>query len=623
MMEKKEARAMGLIHTRTDTAQLLLDLIRPLKSFYSPGNTRLHLGETCAHYGQDVAGMEGFARILWGLGPLWSQDLSGLPSILREESEEWLLRYRDGIVHGTDPEHEEYWGDVVDYDQRMVEMAPLAVAIALSPEKLWNPLTEQEKQNLYRWMNQINFREVHPNNWRFFRILVNMLFALLGLPDSEARLEDDKKVIEACYTGDGWYYDGNPGQVDYYISFAIHFYGLIYSSFMKERDREYAAVLQERAACFSRDFVYWFGNDGNEIPYGRSLTYRFAHSAFFAALGYAEAGGISLGVMKNLVLRNLEAWIRRPIFDSAGILTIGYGYSNLMMSERYNAPGSPYWALKAFFILAMGEDHPFWQAKEEEFAYEEQKQLKHPHMVITHTADHHVLAYPTGQHCKPLGACPEKYEKFVYSNQFGFSVSRGGSLSEGAFDNTLAVSLAGQEHYRMRYGLDYFWTSENEVVSGFRILPGVQVESHVIPFGSWHVRLHQIRTEHAVEIADGGFAIPVESMKYTKEWIRREEHGIAAVMPWGISRVVSLTGGDGVIVDAFPNTNLFYGLTIIPVIRQRLEPGVHVIITCVMAGRTKQLGRPDIQVPAVSVEESCFTAEYMGKRVKGEIGRRD
>ena len=32
------------------------------------------------------------------------------------------------LVHGTDPSHEEYWGDLVDYDQKMVEMAALAVA---------------------------------------------------------------------------------------------------------------------------------------------------------------------------------------------------------------------------------------------------------------------------------------------------------------------------------------------------------------------------------------------------------------------------------------------------------------------------------------------------------------
>lgn len=66
-------------------------------------------------------------------------------------------------------------------------------------------------------------------------------------------------------------------------------------------------------------------------------------------------------------------------------------------------------------------------------------------MIITHDEYNHVLAYVTGQHCKgDHGQSPAKYEKFVYSNQFGFSVSKGTSLEEGAFDNTLAFSHKGR-----------------------------------------------------------------------------------------------------------------------------------------------------------------------------------
>ena len=31
---------------------------------------------------------------------------------------------------------------------------------------------------------------------------------------------------DLTYLGDGWYQDGDSGQKDYYISFAIHFYSL-------------------------------------------------------------------------------------------------------------------------------------------------------------------------------------------------------------------------------------------------------------------------------------------------------------------------------------------------------------------------------------------------------------
>ncbi len=312
--------------------------------------------------------------------------------------------------------------------------------------------------------------------------------------------------------------------------------------------------------------------------------------------------GAGSGVMKHLALSNLGQWMKRPIFDNGGVLTIGYGYPNLFMSEKYNAPGSPYWAFKVFFLLAVPEDSPFWNAEEKVYPYEEKKLLPHPHMLITHDGHGHVLAYPAGQHCKNHGCCPEKYEKFVYSNQFGFSVSRGSGLGEGAFDNTLAVSLAGEERYQMRYGADRLGVTEEEVRIACRIMPGVMVESRIIPKGAWHIRIHEIRTEHEIDVADGGFAIAVESGKYDRSHIEDGEGAAGAVFPWGVSRVVSLSGGTGQVVDAFPNTNLFEPLTVIPTICHRLAPGVHKLITCVMADSSEDAGRLSSQVPEIGAD---------------------
>ena len=41
------------------------------------------------------------------------------------------------------------------------------------------------------------------------------------------------------------------------------------------------------------------------------------------------------------------------MFDRDGILTIGYCYPQMYMAERYNAPGSPYWGMKSFLLLAL------------------------------------------------------------------------------------------------------------------------------------------------------------------------------------------------------------------------------------------------------------------------------
>ena len=290
------------LQTRADAARLLLDMIRPLKDFYSPGKAFLNVSAAGVHYGRKIAGMEGFARILWGLGPLWHTANPDLPEYLRQEAAQWQELCITGIQNGTDPDHPEYWGDIHDFDQRMVEMAALAVAISLSPQKLYRDFSPQAQKNLYEWLNQINFKKVHGNNWRYFRILVNTTFRLLGLEWSEACVEDDLALIRSCYTGDGWYYDGNDGQIDYYVAFAIHFYSLIRAKLLQDSEPEFYQTTLEKGNQFCRDFIYWFANDGAELPFGRSLTYRFAHNSFFGALAFAGGEGAGYGVLKNLVI---------------------------------------------------------------------------------------------------------------------------------------------------------------------------------------------------------------------------------------------------------------------------------------------------------------------------------
>lgn len=74
---------------------------------------------------------------------------------------------------------------------------------------------------------------------------------------------------------------------DYYAtSFAIPFYGLIYSRLNGEVDPVRAKVYRQRAQENLPFIVHLFGTDGAAIPYGRSMTYRFACAAFFAALAF-------------------------------------------------------------------------------------------------------------------------------------------------------------------------------------------------------------------------------------------------------------------------------------------------------------------------------------------------
>lgn len=600
-----------ILKNRCDAVELFLRTIRPLKPFYSKHHAFLHVGNTGVHYGEKSARMEGFARIMWGLGPLWSADNTGLPVELQKEIEEWLDLYKDGLVHGTTPDDEEYWADIFDCDQKMVEVAAIVFSIAINQKALWEDFSDTERGNLYRWLNQINEYDMPKNNWRYFRVLTNMTFRLLGLAWNEERMEEDFGLIESFYIGDGWYFDGQPAQIDYYVAFAIHYYGLLYAKLMEGTDSEKSRVLKERSTLFFPDFVYWFANNGEEIPFGRSLTYRYAHSSVFAAMAYAELD-VDYGVLKNLVLRNLESWMKRPIFDNTGILTIGYGYPNIFMSENYNGCGSPYWCNKVFLILGLNENHPFWTAQEKEYPYEKRKLLKHARMLITHDENHHVLAYVTGQHCAgELGQDLPKYEKFVYSNQFGISVPRGTTLQQGAFDDVLAFSREGENRYCMRNGFTAYDIDEKCLSVSYSPMNGVNVKSRIVPCMNWHVRIHQIETEEAIEIADGGFALPQERCyqltpgratgRFKPEDVHRKEHMLNADFPWGSSVIVSETGQNAELIVPFSNTNLFYNLTVIPAVQAHLKPGKHLIVTSAAAdfhrnGEELLTGKPEVKI---------------------------
>lgn len=619
-MKLEDAVQNNPLRSREDLAELLLDLCQPLKQHFSKGKAYLWIGNTGAHYGEKAIGMEGFARVFWGIGAFLAGGKEGLTKRQCEEFDFWRELFWEGICHGTDEDHEEYWGDLCDYDQKMVETAALVTSLALAKTETWDRCSKAEKEKISCWLNQINLRQVHKNNWRFFRILVNIVLEKLEMPYDAKRLEEDLKIIESCYQKDGWYFDGVSTQMDYYIPFAMHYYGLLYAHIRGSKDPGRVAEFRKRAELFAEDFVYFFGEDGAEIPFGRSLTYRFAHSAFFSALLLDRKGGgkVPDGVAKHILLQNLRFWMKQPIFDCAGILTIGYGYPNLFMSERYNAPGSPYWSFKSFLMLALPASHPVWQEDETQLSMERFKMLEQPHMLITHDRNDHVQAFVTGQHCMQHGNSAAKYEKFVYSNRFGFSVSRGNTLEEGAFDNTLAASFAGENLYRMRFGTEEYRITEQYTYSKYRILPGMNVESYIVPLSVWHVRIHKIRTEYAAEIADGGYALPAEggflrgkeSGKWQPDMIKKSDRGLTAFFPWSAGGVFGDEYGEYELVTAYPNTNLFVNVAVIPTYKRHLEPGEYLIVTAMFADRSEDAGILAKHPPETVIENNQAKIRY-------------
>ncbi len=565
------------LKSREDLVEAVQQILSPLKPYYSKGSALLEIGQTGTSYSDSIAGMEGFSRVLWGLVPL----LAG-----GEESDVWDICLQ-GIKNGTNPSHEEYWGEISDFDQRAVEMAAFGYALAFIPERIWEPLNDQEKENLFAWLNQINRVNVYDCNWLFFPVLVNLGFKGVGLPYDREKIDKNLDRIDQFYLEEGWYADGVDAHCDYYGPFAIHFYSLLYAKLMGEEDSARAQRYKSRAEAFAKDFIYWFAEDGSALPYGRSLSYRFSQAAFWSALLYAEVEPFPPGVIKGIILRHLRWWFSQPIFDSNGLLTIGYRYQNLVMAENYNAPGSPYWALKTFLLLALPENHPFWQAEEEPLPSLKAKVVQQsPRFIVCRQATKsHIVAFNAGyQHTNEHPHVAAKYEKFVYSNFFSFSVQKAEwSLAQGAFDSMLAVS-EGDNIYRAKRKCEEYEVNGSVVYTKWKPWADVEIKTWLVAGTPWHIRVHRIETSRSLDCADGGFALGLEHNEYKgpKAEVIQDKQKSLVKFPWGASGIKSLYGnGHAELVYPNANTNLMSTRTVIPTVKASVKPGTHWLVNMV------------------------------------------
>lgn len=550
-----------------------MDILEPLKTKYSKEGIPVRFGSAYAWYESSASEVEAFLRPLWGLAPYWAGG---------GKDDEFLQLYINGIINGTDPTNENYWGECHDYDQKFVEMAALAYALLLVPDMLWKPMTESQKNNCSEWMSVINKRKLPQSNWLFFRVLVNIALKKLNRDYDSEILNKDLNIIDTLYIGNGWYSDGKynndwNGQKDYYIAFAIHFYSIIYAKVMEQEDTTRSDKYKKRAYEFAQDYIYWFSDSGAAVPYGRSMTYRFAQIAFWSACIFAGIYPFPIGVIKGIIERNLNYWSENDmIFDNGHILTIGYKYNQPQMSENYNSYGSPYWCMKAFAFLALPDDDGFWSAKPEPLPMlDKVKTIKNADMIVSR-CKYRANIFPAGTLSHfGCGNTDSKYLKFAYSSFFGFSVPKSNlSINECAPDSTLAFEYDGRIFTRIRN--NEFEISNGKLTIKWSPMSGINVLTVIIPTESGHIRKHIVEADFACIAYDSGFAVACGDLD---ECIAVEKRNLAEVKnKFSRCRVESYSG-KGCLINASPNTNLMWSKTVIPTIKYDIKQGNNTFTT--------------------------------------------
>ncbi|WOO76912.1 uncharacterized protein LOC62_01G000526 [Vanrija pseudolonga] len=590
------------LRTRDDAVQLLLDLLAPLADAQSAGGARVELFQGGVVFGEIAAQFEGYARALWGLAPA----LAAEPDhpLLRPLGDRW----RAGLDNGTNPAHEEYWGKLRDRDQRCVEIAAVAVAIAIAPDVFWTPLSDEAKTRVAKWITAINDVEIPPNNWRWFRILANVSLKSVGAEYSEAAIEETLEFVESHYNADGFPADGPCDQMiayDYYAtSFAIPFYSLLYTR-LAPQDKARISKIWTRTLANIPNVIHLFAPDGASIPFGRSMTYRFATAAFWSALAYATddehplPAPLTWGVVKGLVLRSIRYFTQKEsVFARDGSLTIGWTYPSLFMSEQYNSPQSPYWALKTFFVMALPKEHPFWTAEEESIpeVFSENAVVKPWLQTFSHAAGHTFLL--TSGQCTnwPMLQTAAKYGKLAYSSAFGFSVVGGQyGLDSAAADSTISICEDDDgEYWQVSRNLtDVSVSDEGVIKSTWKPKPNITITTWLIPppdkHTPWHTRVHRIESGRGIKFSSGGFAIhshtgPKHSERHLPvvqsvgtahgRYEAADKRAAIATSKAGVSAVYDLLGtGEAVVHDMAASTNLVSGRTVFPTVLGHVGAG--------------------------------------------------
>ncbi|OBT61879.1 hypothetical protein VE03_08753 [Pseudogymnoascus sp. 23342-1-I1] len=578
-------------HSRDDVFRAATSLLKPLMPYKSSCGARIKLSTaTGAGFDEVAAQLEGFARPLWVVADLLAAQPTA-PATASGDGDLDLDSWIRGLGAGVNPHSDTFWGYTEDHDQRMVEMEPIAYALLCAPSAflsvsprvrgLDSQVNHERRDQIVSWLRSINEKIVPPSNWRWFRILVNLaLVKSCGVSYDEVKpfMDADFKVLDSFYLADGWSSDGlwasDKRQADYYSgSFAIQYSQLAYVRFAQGLDPDRVERYRTEAGQFAETFWGYFDVDGSAIPFGRSLTYRFAFAAFWSAAVVAEirlpAPLNDVGVVKGLLLRHLRWWAKQcDIFNTDGTLNIGYTYPNMFISEDYNSPQSLYWCLKTFSVLRLSEDHPFWRCEELPHPLSTGKLSSHwlanpvnsatanrndislgPYGVVNPAAqitcsfpEHHFLLSAGQSTKKPHRAREAKYSKLAYSSAFAFSVPVGPLLSQMAPDSTISASNDDGDTWRARWEPESARTksvqltlegqkeSESRKVTVPVLISAwcpwknfkLKIETILIPplerWPGWHVRVHILTwkdqySASLLQLVDAGFAISSKGAK--------------------------------------------------------------------------------------------------------------
>ena len=444
---------------------------------------------------------EGVTRMLWGIGGWLSYPERTAAVAWRSRSYDLEAFMRRAVLAGTDPSGRGYWGDPVSTGtaQPTVEAGQVAFALWQTRERIWERLDDGERQQIAAWLVACGEppEQRWRNNWALFWAVNHAARAQLGIPFDREIVDDVMgRYLDGAYCGDGWYDDGSTRGANHFDDYNLWVFAshvLAWTEIEGSRYPDRAAELLDRVRALMGHVPSFFAADGAYPEYGRSGAYKFARLGAFLWAYRQGAWPHSVGVLRTIVERHLEWYLRRGAMRADGTLRQALtATGSEAIRETYISTGATYWAMQAFGGLwSLADDDPFWTATPEPLPIEHgdvYQVLPEPGWILSGTQESGQIHRFTTH----VSYYPAKYAKLVYSTAAPYNAG----LGDGSPTPDAMISLHVDGHVSHRTRNDTAVIDEDGWIR-YRHrheLPGIDVlfDTTIIPDGDLHLRLHRL-----------------------------------------------------------------------------------------------------------------------------------
>lgn len=521
---------MKPLTNRSELEQYALSVSLPLLN-QLPGVWDTRTPGSLDHVSYIASYMESFCRTMWGLAPILKHRQEPIYVQRDGQDIEVCQWFMEGIVNGLNPSSPQHWEkylkhyNTINYaNQLTTELAALTLGMVLNKKKLWDPLETKDKERIGAWLNELSvvaYRHSWPNNHYWFPIMIFLALKRLGMPYEQSCIDEGLVKLDAFYVGNGWYRDADFGRFDYYIPWSHHVYPLLWMILetedapgYNERKRKYL----ERTNAFLQYFPNYFDSTGLHVPFGRSLSYRFAASSLLPLASY-HGCDIDPGLARKITLANIDYFRRTGGAGDGKVIVPGFTYPSSQHVENYISEGAPYWCAKTFLALLMKDDDPFWQAPQQSMPiergeYSVKVPVENVHMVFQGDDEHsgvslfnNTASYVQGQFYHKFNDMHSLYAKFVYNSRAGLGMSTRDNVS---LDNMIGLETADAVMCSHRAKIDDLGMKGKVMAAShqpFSNDAGTRITTLMLPLpGGYHIRAHKVVMSQPYRVTEGGFS---------------------------------------------------------------------------------------------------------------------